>query len=405
MIYVNVSAFHSTLYLYEIFVKLSEKKLLTIFMITQLVPSDILKKSKKILFITHLALGDFTYLQNYFQAFSEIYPHIKIHIWVDEVRRSNRAADWEHLKKYALYDWLDASRFVAKIYNQTYSPMLFQESIIEARLQEYPLVVSLSTLRSPMYASLAREISPYGFVVGIKKMPFWFAIGSCLVYRKLNATLDLNDTRQTGMHISDVYADWFKRLFGIETEPSSRFPFANIPDQWQRYAKNQLLQWVGGKYTQMNTSPTKFIFINPFAKTKKRCWPLERVVELVMALGQSNDWSDTFFIVNVVPEKMPQTQQYFDKYAFDKVRLFSAEENFFQLPAILAECDLIISVETAVMHLANAVHVPVIALMRQKNPEWVPIDKENSIVITTSKRSDWVRAITVPQVIHVLANL
>ncbi|HEX7635087.1 MAG TPA: glycosyltransferase family 9 protein, partial [Noviherbaspirillum sp.] len=84
--------------------------------------------------------------------------------------------------------------------------------------------------------------------------------------------------------------------------------------------------------------------------------------------------------------------------------LFSAEENFFQLPAILSLCDLIISVETAVMHLANAVHVPVIALMRQKNPEWAPIDTQNSTVITVPKADDWVEAITVEQVMAVLGE-
>jgi heptosyltransferase-3 len=85
--------------------------------------------------------------------------------------------------------------------------------------------------------------------------------------------------------------------------------------------------------------------------------------------------------------------------------LFSAEENFFQLPAILSLCDLIISVETAVMHLANAVHVPVIALMRQKNPEWAPIDQANSTIITVAGRNDWVDAITVDQVMAALEKV
>ena len=35
-----------------------------------LIPSDLLRKSDKILFIAHLALGDYTYLQNCFQAFA-----------------------------------------------------------------------------------------------------------------------------------------------------------------------------------------------------------------------------------------------------------------------------------------------------------------------------------------------
>lgn len=54
------------------------------------------------------------------------------------------------------------------------------------------------------------------------------------------------------------------------------------------------------------------------------------------------------------------------------------------------------------MHLANAVHVPVIALMRQKNPEWAPIDQANSIVITVKNRDDWVEKISVDDVVAVL---
>lgn len=371
-------------------------------MITQLVPSDVLKKTDKILFIAHLALGDFTYLQNCFQSFSEAYPHIKIHIWVDEVRRTNRAAEWVYLKKYALYDWVAECPFVAKLYNQTYSPPLFQQSIKEARQQAYPLVVSLSTLRPPMYASMAREISPNGFVVGMKKPANFFAIHKRLAYRKLNAVLDPDGASQPRLHISDVYATWFNRLFGIETTPSSRMPFVQTPAEWEQYAKEQLSQWDFARDCRDSVQPPKLVFINPYAKTKKRCWPLERVAELVTALRAQDGWRNTDIIVNVVPEEMSTARKFFDQQTLDRCQLFSAQDNFFQLPAILRECDLIISVETAVMHLANAVHVPVIALMRQKNPEWAPIDKENSVVITTLNRRDWVKAITVSQVIAAL---
>lgn len=377
-------------------------------MVTQLVPIDVLKKADKILFIAHLALGDFTYLQNCFRSFSEAYPHIKIHIWIDEVRRTNRPESWVYLKKYALYDWVAACPFVAKLYNQTYSPPLFQQSIKEAQAEAYPLVVSLSTLRPPLYALLAREISPQGFVVGMKKSASIFAVHKHLAYRKLDAALDPDAASQPGMHISDIYAGWFERLFGFVTSPSARLPFVQIPDRWTDYAKQQLREWgfarAGGN-TNATSEPkleSKLVFINPYAKTKKRCWPLERVMELATAIRARDGWQDTAIVVNVVPEEMDAAKTFFDHQKLDRFQLFSAQENFFQLPAILHECDLIISVETAVMHLANAVHVPVIALMRQKNPEWAPIDKANSIVVTALNRRDWVKAITVNQVIAVL---
>ncbi|KAF3999959.1 glycosyltransferase family 9 protein [Glaciimonas immobilis] len=373
-------------------------------MATQLVPADVLKKADKILFIAHLALGDFTYLQNCFKAFSEAYPSIKIHIWVDEVRRTTNAANWVHLKKYALYDWLAECPFIEKVYNQTYSPALFQQSIGEAQQQNYPLVVSLSTLRPPMYAALARQISPHGFVVGMKKSAGLLAFKKRSDYRKLDADLNPDGNLKPGMHISDVYAGWFEQLFGTVGDAPSRFPFVTIPPDWQREAKAQLQLWGFDDRSPVRSSSGKLLFINPYAKNNKRCWPLERVVELVEALQSSDKWRGTRCIVNVVPEEMAVAKQFFARYAMEQVRLFSAEENFFELPAMLKECDLIVSVETAVMHLANAVHVPVVALMRQKNPEWIPIDKENSIVITTSNRRHWVKAITVAQVMTVLIN-
>ncbi|MDC8773602.1 glycosyltransferase family 9 protein [Roseateles albus] len=371
-------------------------------MSNQLVPSDLLAKSKKILFITHLALGDYTYLQNFFQAFAKHFPHIEVHIWVDELRRSSKPADWVHLKKYALYDWLAACPFVAKTYDKTYSPALYQQSIQEARQQHYPLVVSLATLRPHLYAALAREISPSGFVAGMKHEPGLLALHRHWAYRKLDAALNPDARTQAGQHITGIYNGWFNSFFGMDLAAEERFPFLDVPPQWLIASQQQLLQW---GFTGTSDEGVRPVFINPFAKNNKRCWPLNRVVELIQAMRKLPAWANTCFVVNVVPEQMTQVRAYFATQGLQQVQLFSAEENFFQLPAMLSQCSLIISVETAVMHLANAVHIPVIALMRQKNPEWAPIDEKNSTVITTLSRSDWVKAITAEQVTAVLDSV
>ena len=372
-------------------------------MTQQLVPAELLKKTDKILFIAHLALGDFTYLQNCFRAFSEAYPHIKIHVWVDEVRRTKKSAEWEHLKKYSLYDWLADCPYVEYVYNQTYSPALFNKSIVEAQHKKYSIVVSLAVLRRHLYAHLARKVSPHGFVVGQKKRVRLLDLRKHLAYRKLDATIPAYiAASHDGRHISDIYAGWFTLLFGIQTASTSRFPFVNIPQKWMEYARAKFAEWnfaVGGSGED---KAGKVLFVNSFSKSLERNWPLERVIELIQTIRQQDQWRDTRFIVNVVPEELTRARTLFDRYALEHVHLFSAEENFFQLPAILSLCDLIVSVETAVMHLANAVHVPVIALMRQKSPEWAPIDKEHSTVITVPKRNDWVSAISVSEVMAVL---
>jgi heptosyltransferase-3 len=363
-----------------------------------LIPSDLLKKSDKILFIAHLALGDYTYLQNCFQAFARAYPHLKLHLWVDEVRRTADAAQWPHLKKNVLYDWLDACDFIDKVYKQNYSPDLFQASIREAQNEHYPIVVSLGTLRPHFYADLARAISPDGFVVGLKKPLGLTSLHRYFTFRKLDASLDPDvPDRSLAPHISDVHAEWFRQLAGVDLPPAERIPFVHIPERFVEGAKARLREWgFAGRQG-------KLVFINPFAKTRKRCWPVERVAELITTMRAQPEWRDACFIVNAVPQEVERVKTMLVEHKLDRTEMFSANENFFQLPAMLAECDLIVSVETAVMHLANAVGVPVVALMRQKTPEWAPVDKANSTVITADQRRDWVKAIPVQAVMHALA--
>jgi heptosyltransferase-3 len=350
------------------------------------------------LFIAHLALGDYTYLQNCFEAFARAYPHLKLHLWVDEVRRTSDASQWPHLKKNVLYDWLAACTFIDKVYDKNYSPDLFAASIAEARQEEYPIVVALGTLRPHFYADLARTISPKGFVVGLKKPLGLTGMHHYFAFRKLDASLDPDVAdRNSAPHISDVHAEWFRLLANVDIPKAQRIPFVHIPGKFIDGARARLREW------GFDGRQGKLVFINPFAKTRKRCWPVERVAELIVEMRAQPEWRDACFIVNAVPQEVNNVKTMLARRQLDRTELFSANENFFQLPAMLSQCDLIVSVETAVMHLANAVGVPVVALMRQKTPEWAPVDKANSTVITAHQRRDWVKAIPVQAVMHALA--
>lgn len=366
-----------------------------------LVPPALLRQADKILFIAHLALGDFTYLQACFQAFARAYPHLEIHLWVDERRRTKRAAAWPHLKKYALYDWLAECPCIARVYDQTWSPQLYRASLAQARREAYPVVVSLAVLERHKYASMARSISPQGFVVGQKKRVRPYDLVKRLIYRKLDASIPAyTPSSHPGRHISDIYAGWFAQLFGMNIPRAARFPVLAIADRWMAYARRQFADW---GLLDVDGKPSRAVFLNAFSKSAERSWPLEHIVGLIRAMRCQPAWSGVGFIVNVVPEQLERARALFAGAALARTHLFSAEENFFQLPAVLSLCELIVSVETAVMHLANAVHVPVIALMRQNNPEWAPIDHANSIVLTAPKHGDPVDRIGVQDVMQALA--
>ncbi len=366
----------------------------------QLVPEELLQKSKKILFVTHLAIGDFTYLQNYFKAFAEKYPHLKVDVWVDEVRRTRCFWRWNKLKGYSLYDWLNASPCFNKVYDKTYSPATFKQSLHEAQTEEYPIVVSIATLRPYRYAQLIRSISPKAFVVGMQKgtKPYqWYQRNE---YKKLDASF--NPDKVSGGHITDHYAAWFNKLFNLDVDNEQRRPFVAIPSEWNSYAKLQFLKH--GFYQKDNKTHGKVFFINCFAKSKKRCWPVNKAIGLIEKM-RSEGHSDARFIINAIPSEYQRIKGILKDSRLKNVILFSARENFFQLPAIMSCCDMVISVETATIHLASALEVPVVALMRQKNPEWAPWDTKKSSLVTAKKRSDWVSNIPVQQVIAALPGL
>lgn len=368
----------------------------------QLVPADLLARAGKVLFITHFAIGDFAYMQGCFAALKRAYPHLEVHIWVDERRRTSDSAKWPFLKKYAVYDWLAASPHVDKAYTETYSPASYAQSVAAARKEDYPVVVTLTNLDSHQYAALARKIGKDAFIVGLRKTSTRpFNLLRRLGYRNLDAALPLHKSlaySDAGAHISDLYADWFARAFGITVAPADRFPTVDIPEEWRRHARARFAAW------GFDGPGAKTVFVNAFSKCRDRCWPFERALELIAALRAHPGWRDTQFIVNVVPEELARAQELHRAAALPGTVLFSAQENFFQLPAILSLCNRIVTVETVIMHLANAVNVPVVALMRQTTPEWAPIDRANSTIIWTGAFEDWIDRIGVAEVLEVLTQ-
>jgi ADP-heptose:LPS heptosyltransferase len=122
------------------------------------------------------------------------------------------------------------------------------------------------------------------------------------------------------------------------------------------------------------------------------------VTTLISTIKKQDAWDDWHFIVNVSPDEYTKTVHYFKNNATPSVIVYSARENFFQLPAMISICDVVISVETAVMHLAAAFDRPMVVLMRQKNPEWVPLTKSPCRVVITEKRKQWVSDIPVDRV-------
>ena len=364
---------------------------------SQILPDEKLQKTDKILFLIHLAIGDYTYMQNMFRAFKQKYPHINIDLFILENRCTSDESKWPALKNYVIYDWLETCGFYNKIYRKNYAPQFLEESIQEARHAQYPIVVTLGTLQDEQTEKLGRRIAgDQGLLVGLKIPLKWYRFKHHLIKRPSWKVLDLafySKPLKKGEHISAVYNSWAEQLAGVTLTYEERLPFVKIPEEWQKNARRDLDKLKNLSDIQLKDH-SKLIFINYLAKDPKRSWLLKQALELVQLLQSEDQLKDTIFLINTLPEFKLQVTESIQQKDLKNCYAFSATKNFYQLPAMLELSDLIISVETSIIHLANAVKTPVIALMRQKTPQWVPLDKSISTVIWVSKKKDNIDSIS-----------
>jgi ADP-heptose:LPS heptosyltransferase len=188
--------------------------------------------------------------------------------------------------------------------------------------------------------------------------------------------VDYGRDKANGRHISSMYAEWFYRLFGVSVDTE---PFVAIPKEWLTYSALKLLSW---GITPSQREQRFIVFLNYTAKSSNRCWPLPYVIDLINQLRPAlTGGKKPFFVINTLPFDIQNAQRLLSTEKGSDVILFSAQENFFQLPAIMKQADLVVSVDTAIIHLAAALKKPVVALMRRKNTEWHPYHKAQRLVI------------------------
>lgn len=369
----------------------------------QIVPDQTFQRSDKILFIIHLAIGDFTYMQNMFRAIKQRYPHLQLDIFVLENRCTTDSSKWALLKNYVIYDWLESCGLFHKVYRKNYAPHLIKKSILEAQQERYPIAIVLSSMPEFQTEKLAREIiGPQGILIGQKNRFKWHRPIRSLIKRGATKDLDLSFTSKKlkdGEHISAIYNSWCEQLIGITLSPEERLPYIDIPSIWRERAHDSLVVLKEGI---KGASPV--LFINYLAKDPKRSWEIEQALTLIRLLKQNEFLKNTLFLINTVPEEQVKLDEFIRKSGLSNTFSFSATDNFYQLPAMLQLSDLIISVETSIIHLANAVKKPVIALMRKRTPQWVPLDKTLSTVIWVSGDKDNITIISPEEVTQTTVN-
>lgn len=321
--------------------------------------------------MTHLAIGDFVYQGAFLKAFKEQNPHIELDIWIDDSRAKPKA--WHVDRNKTLCQWLNDESYINQIYPIVKTQNERNEFIKKAQVQNYDVIFFIATTRSESYAKIARKISKAATITGIKSAPFKSPFKSWWHFRALDSFY-FEDSKQhkNHNHITDLYQTRFQKLIGLDVAESKR-ALEIIPEKKYLLSAQYALSELKSAYGLVNTQT---IFINHLSTTYKRDYQWAQVKELLVQLSALNN--KLSFIINSSPAQLENI----DKLINDDIQLnklpiktFSAIGHFYELPAMIKSCDFVISVETAIMHLASSVGTPQIALIRESARHWRPLGK------------------------------
>ena len=334
----------------------------------------------KVLYMSHLALGDYIYQGPFLKALTESYPNIKLDIWIDDCRKKKKA--WHASRSQALVQWLSSEGHINYIYPITSHQHPLDKQIQKARLEDYDAIIYVATHRSAEFAKTAIKIVDQGKVFGTIPHNKLDKLKNYSTYRKLDGKIHLKKVNMFN-HISDFYQDIFQQFFAISISPNQRLLKLHISKQLKNRSLTLLESW----RVQNHLISPKVIFINHLSTCKKRDWKLSQLEELLLLLGDS--FSECLFVLNSSPNDFESLNYWTKNNPTIKhlaVETFTAASNFLELPSLMSLCNLVISVETSIMHLASSLNIKQIALIRQSATQWRPLN--NSLVLQGNQRVD-----------------
>jgi len=334
--------------------------------------------------MTHLAIGDFVYQGAFLKAFKEQNPHIELDIWIDDSRAKPKS--WHADRNTTLCQWLNDENYINLIYPIVQTNAERNNYIKIAQTNNYDVIFFIATTRSESYAKIAREISSTATITGIKSAPLKSPLKSWWHFRALDSFYFENSKQQKSHnHITNLYQTRFKKLIGLEVAENKR-ALKILPEKKYLLSAQYTLSELKNEYDLVDE---KTVFINHLSTTNKRDYQWLQVKALLLKLSDCNN--KLSFIINSPPSQLKNIEkQINDDEQLNKlpIKTFSAVGHFYELPAMIKCCDYVISVETAIMHLASSVGTPQIALIRESAHHWRPLGK--SIVLFGKGRVDMI---------------
>lgn len=329
--------------------------------------------------MSHLALGDYIYQGAFLKSLVAKYPNLELDIWIDDCRSEKKP--WHTGRNYTLVQWLSSEPHVNYVYPIVNNQEELNSQLKQAYQKDYDAIIYIATSRNVSFAKTALKIKNQGQVFGTLTPRTLNNFLNRIVYKKLDHALTIQQLESFN-HVTEFYQDIFCRFFGA-VEPERRRLKLNISYPMRKKCMTKLEHWKR-KY---NLDEPNVIFINHLATSKRRSWSRPKLKELIQLVSKNRP--NTLFILNSPPHDFQSMEEWImndNDINNLPVELFTAKTDFFELPGLISLCDLVVSVETAIMHIASSLDIKLIALIRESKSAycWRPLN--NSIILLGHKR-------------------
>jgi hypothetical protein len=223
--------------------------------------------------------------------------------------------------------------------------------------------------RSEQFARIARQISRTAFAVATKSKPWNNPLAKWWYFRQLDGQLSFDEYSQRFGRITAIYAGVFGKIFGLTSDDAGGRESLEI-----RYDP-QYTATAGAFFDSFgrDTSDRSFVFLNHLSTAARKDYPWDSLRAVVTALHAQ--FPNLAFVVNSPPDRFEEVSAIIEQdpsLADVAVKPFTATGSFFELPAVMAGCDVVITVDTATSHLAAALDKAQVVMMADDVKLWQP---------------------------------
>ncbi len=350
--------------------------------------------ARRVLYMTHLAIGDFIYQGVWLNALKAKYPHLTIDIWFDDCRRKPHS--WAAGRNKILCEWLETDGSFDTIYPIVNNVAERKMQIASARDKDYELIVFVGKNRSEQFAKVARQISSSAYIVATKSKPLNNFLAKWSYFRRLDGQLSFDKYARKYQRIANIYANIFGKVFGLAAEDTGGRQLLTIKyDPRYEVKATEIIASFGDAGERQS-----FVFVNHLSTAARKDYPWDQLREVILTLNQKFD--KLAFIVNSPPDKFDETRAQIaqdEQLSALAIKAFTASDSFFELPALMAECDITITVDTATSHLSASLGIPQVAIMADNIELWQP--PGNSLILEGDGRAS---SITPAQIVEAFSQ-